>query len=173
MLTGPTSPRYAVGGRQHVARGAHRPRTLAGAALLLAGAGHMGTFLALGAAGLWLAIRGPGAFHSVQALLAGGLYLQLLPAVAFIGIARDGLRHGKAPASLAAAGLSAVSLGLMGTGLVQMAGGAAGFPVLLTLVTACAGVVGLGIVAGGAARLIRDRHESEPLIIVEPTVRPD
>lgn len=170
MESTPERTRFGAGARHPVAA-AQPPRLRATSAAVLAGIGHGGTFLALGAGSVWLAATGGDALPLVHKLFVGGLYLQVLPAAGFAVVARHLARYGRPTAAAAAAGLSLVSVLLLGVGGLQALGGGfvqtAFLAVALVLVTA----LGLGVLTSRMAHAVKHRFEAEPLIAVEPELR--
>ncbi|MDH3222233.1 MAG: hypothetical protein OEO23_00845 [Gemmatimonadota bacterium] len=141
------------------------PRLRATTAALVAGAGHAGTFLALGAGSLWLAVRGMDALPAVQRLFVGGLYMQVLPAIGFAVVARHLSRFGRSQGAIAAGALSLVSLMLMGVGTLQTLGGGSGQSFLLALSLVLVTAIGVGVVSTRLGHVMKDQFESEPVLV--------
>ncbi len=155
-----------------VAGSTQGPRLKATTAALMAGAGHAGTFLALGGGSLWLAVRGMDALPAVQKLFVAGLYMQVLPAIGFAVVARHLSRFGRSQAAIAAGALSLVSLLLMGVGTLQTLGGGVGQSFLLALSLVLVTAIGVGVVGTRVGHVMKDQFEHEPVLIQDSQRRP-
>lgn len=153
---------------RHPVAGAPPARARASAAAILAGIGHAGTFLALGAGSLWLAVEGIDALPLVQKVFVGGLYLQALPAVGFGLVASHLTRFGRPSAAAAAGTLSLVSILLMAVGVMQPLGAGTLQTAFLLMALMVVTTLGLGMLTSGLAHAVKHRFEPEPLIAVEP-----
>lgn len=143
-------------------------RLRATSAAALAAVGHGGTFLALGAGSLWLAVRGADALPLVQKVLVGGLYLQALPAVGFALVAGHLARFGRPSAAVAAGALSLVSVLLMAVGAMQSLGTGVVQTAFLAVALVVVTALGLGVLTSRMAHAVKDRFETEPLIALDP-----
>ncbi|NNF26992.1 MAG: hypothetical protein HKN73_07230 [Gemmatimonadetes bacterium] len=143
------------------------PRMAASTAALVAGAGHGGTFLALACGSLWLALQGAEALPLVQKVFVAGLYAQVLPALGFAVVARHLSRVGRPPAAMAAGGLSLVSILLMGVGTLQVVGAGVAQSFLLALSLVVVTAIGVGVLGGRLATMMKDHFEPEPVVIPE------
>lgn len=141
------------------------PRMAASTAAMVAGAGHAGTFLALGCGSIWLALEGAESLPLVQKVFVMGLYAQVLPALGFAVVARHLSRVGRPPAAMAAGGLSLVSLLLMAVGTLQVSGGGVVQSFLLALSLVVVTAIGVGVLGGRLASTMKDHYEPEPVVI--------
>lgn len=147
-----TNPPQTVAGSRWLT---HRLR--AGVGLAMAGLGHAGTFAALTAGSLWLAVGGAEALPAARSVFVTGLYLQALPALGFALMAQHFSRYGRLRTALGAAAMSGASVALMGVGAAQLLGPNLVQPLFLSTALVLVASVGVGATVSRFAHALRNR----------------